>query len=206
MHNFIDLTGNRYGRLTVIRRGENTRFGQAKWVCKCDCGNAKTVEGRMLRDGKTTSCGCYHKEVVSKLFTKHKAKGTQLYTAWRNLKSRTSNPNSPDYKWYGGRGITVCDEWKNDYIAFEKWAVENGFSSGLTIDRIDPDGNYEPSNCRWIPQEKQQRNRRSNAILTMNGESHCIAEWAEIIGCSKQSLYQRRHRHPDWPHERILAV
>ena len=129
---------------------------------------------------------------------------SRLYSIWAGMKSRCFNPNIHSYKHYGGRGITVCDEWKNSYIDFKKWALENGYDESLTLDRIDVNGNYEPSNCRWATQKQQARNTRFNNIIELNGESHCISEWAEILGIGNGLILHRVKR--GLPPEEILRT
>lgn len=127
----------------------------------------------------------------------------RLYGIWVNMKSRCYNPNVKAYPRYGGRGITICDEWKDNYKAFDTWARANGYREDLTIDRIDVDGNYEPSNCRWLTREEQNQNRRDNVYLELNGESHCITEWARITGIGQSVLSNRLKR--GWSVEKALT-
>lgn len=164
---FYDLTGNRYGRLTVLERVNNIG-SQAAWLCKCDCGNTKIVRSRDLRNGIVKSCGCLRKELAKNRASKHYGSGTHLYAVWNMMRQRCNNPNNKDYKHYGNRGITVCSEW-NDFPNFQSWALSNGYEEGLTIDRINNDGNYEPDNCRWIPIEEQQHNRRPRGVIDETG-------------------------------------
>lgn len=146
-----DLTGQRYGILTVVSMAGHQ--GDAiTWNCLCDCGKTSVVQGKNLQSGATRSCGCQH--------VKHQKTGTRLYRIWNGMKSRCSNSTHPGYSHYGGRGITVCDEWKNSSKAFFEWALANGYEDHLTIDRIDVNGNYEPSNCRWVTQRVQCSNKR----------------------------------------------
>lgn len=158
MPKLIDLTGQKFGRLTVIER-YGVRDGHAAWMCECECGNRTVVNGRWLRAGRTTSCGCYHKEMLSERSTSHGMTNSRLYRIWHNMKNRCFYSGDKHFSDYGGRGITVCDEWKNSFEAFHDWAMPNGYADNLTIDRVDNDGNYEPSNCRWITMKEQCKNR-----------------------------------------------
>lgn len=158
MGKLIDITGKRFGRLLVIER-RPTINRKAYWSCKCDCGNTITVSASSLLCGKTRSCGCLRKEQMKLRATVHGFSGEPLYSVWNMMKQRCQNSNNKDYHFYGERGISVCDEWIR-YPPFREWALKNGYLSGLTIDRIDSDGNYEASNCRWITIQEQQKNRR----------------------------------------------
>lgn len=181
-----DLTGRRFGRLTVVEECE--RMGnRVAWLCKCDCGNYTKVRAHHLKGGQIVSCGCYHDEVN----VTHRLSYTKLYRTWASMKDRCHNLNAYEFKRYGERGISVCDEWRNSFEAFYEWAVANGYEEGLSIDRIDVNGNYEPSNCRWVDMKAQGRNRRSNHSLTFNGETHCVSEWSEITGISVTTIFSR---------------
>ena len=189
MGKFVDITGQRYGRLTVIKiasKGKHT-----KWLCKCDCGKECIIFGCALKSGNTKSCGCLNSELVIERQKKHGMNKSRLYKIYCQIKYRCYNVTYSEFQYYGGRGIKMCDEWRNDFMAFYSWAMANGYADNLTIDRIDANGNYEPSNCRWATQKKQQNNRRNNRVLTHNDETHTIAEWSEKTGINYKTLYSR---------------
>src|SRR5215469_2409230 len=154
-------TGNTYGRLTVVRRGPNNRYGWAQWWCQCSCGNTTLLDGQKLRSGNTRSCGCLRRDVSAARMTLHGQVRHRLYSTWNNEKQRCMNPNNPDYKHYGGRGIKFYAGWHQ----FDVWLayitqLPHAQESGMTIDRINNDGNYEPGNVRWVAWEDQAANRR----------------------------------------------
>lgn len=169
----IDLIGHRFGRLVVLERVENKIHPNGRqdvvYRCQCDCGKQKEVPSVNLRKGRTISCGCYANESRRKCHTKHGASGHRLYTTWTNIKQRCYNRNSDDYVNYGGRGIKVCNEWLNSFESFYHWSLQNGYREDLTIDRIDVDGNYEPSNCRWATRTEQRHNRRDTQADNLEG-------------------------------------
>lgn len=179
----IDLVGQRYGKLTVLSFAGRRPSGKQKktvWLCRCDCGNEKIIVGAEMKNGHTTSCGCVHKKMVGDINRKHNlANRCSLYGVWKNIHGRCLNPNDKSYKNYGGRGIKICDEWKNDFFAFYNWAYANGYKEEklenglnvLTIDRIDNNGDYCPENCRWITNAEQAKNKRTT--LT-DEERYCI--------------------------------
>lgn len=165
----VDLTGKKYGRLTVIERAVPTTHGDhAKWVCRCECGAVITAASNNLKRGNTTSCGCFQAECASQMGATNKKHGksrTRLHKVWCGMIRRCYAPGTPYYKHYGGRGIAVCDEWRKDFQSFYDWAMANGYNPSAprgecTIDRIDVNGNYEPANCRWVPMKVQTANRR----------------------------------------------
>ena len=190
----IDLTGQKFGRLTALYRLHNTK-GKTKWLCICDCGDLAEVRLNSLQQGAIKSCGCYRKETTKKLgksCKKHGLTGSRLYHIWRCMKIRCYNKNAPYYKNYGGRGITICDEWRNDFKVFYNWAINNGYQENLTIDRIDVNGNYEPNNCRFISTKEQCNNKRSNVYLTFNGKTQTISQWSDELGIDYKSLQYRK--------------
>lgn len=164
----LDLMNQRFGRLIVL---ENIK--PSMWLCKCDCGEYKTVSTKLLRRGTTRSCGCLRKEMEVEANTTHGDTNSRLYKTWCNMKSRCTNQKSTDYKYYGAKGVKVCEEWLNSYEAFRDWALANGYKEGLTIDRINSEDNYKPINCRWITLSKNSRraalNRRKKLVLDMIG-------------------------------------
>ena len=157
--NKLNLLGKQFGRLTVISEAANIGRWTA-WVCKCNCGKEVIVKTHELQLGDTRSCGCLFRETLYKNITKHNGKGTRLYRIWCNIKNRCTNTKDKNYQWYGAKGVKICKEWIFDFAEFRKWAENNGYSDNLTIDRINPFGNYEPLNCRWITIQEQQRNKR----------------------------------------------
>ena len=194
--------GERFGRLEVLYQIGAKKNGAKIYHCICDCGNTNDVVGAELRRGHVQSCGCLFKEVQLKTVTKHGKSGISLHSVWSDMKRRCANENRKEYRNYGGRGITVCDEWKNDFQAFYDWAMSNGYHEGLSIDRINVNGNYEPSNCRWATKKMQDNNKRTSVFLEKDGEKHTVAEWADILGISPQTIYSRLKR--GCPAEKVL--
>ena len=193
-----DLTGRRFGRWLVLKETDERKCGNVMWLCKCDCGTIKTVSSNSLKKGKSLSCGCYNKDII----TKHGMGRTRLHGIWGNIRYRCGNEKSIGAKNYINRGIKVCEEWANSFEAFAEWALANGYTDELTIDRIDNNGNYTPDNCRWTTAKEQGRNKRNNVHLTYNGETHCLSEWAEITNQPYTRLHQRYSR--GWNTKEIL--
>lgn len=176
MPKFKDLTGEKFGNLTVLRRLNYCQTGHTYlWECKCDCGKITIVRGGNLRTGHTISCGC------KKGLIKHNKWDTRLYHIYNNMKQRCNNPKNVWYKNYGARGIKICDSWQNDFMSFYNWSINNGYSDELSIDRIDVNGNYEPLNCRWVTKLIQQNNMRRNKLITYKNKTHTVAEWEHIL-------------------------
>ncbi|MBQ5900599.1 MAG: hypothetical protein IIW86_01930 [Clostridia bacterium] len=191
MTNLKDLKGQKFGRLTVLERAANhiSKSGsvRSQWLCKCECGKEIIVAGTNLTSGHTLSCGCIRAE---KQFKKHGLRHTKIYNVWNTIKQRCNNPNVNCYERYGGRGIKICDEWL-DFMAFYNWAITNDYKEGLSIDRINNNGNYEPSNCQWVNAKSQANNRRSSRYITYNNETHTVAEWSRITGIKSSTLFER---------------
>lgn len=153
------LIGQRFGRLVVIAEAGRARNRGRRWLCRCDCGGETTTGKSNLTSGNTRSCGCLHDEVAAARQYKHGGKGTRLYNIWKNARQRCRNPKSPDFKTYGARGIQFSEEW-DDFGKFREWATANGYTESLTLDRIDPNGNYCPANCQWATWKEQRHNQR----------------------------------------------
>ena len=200
-----NLEGRKFGRLLVLHRGKTSKNRAVYWVCKCDCGNIKEVSANGLRTGNTVSCGCYRKEHHAHT---HGMTRTRLYNVWNDIKMRCYQEKNNNYSGYGGRGITMCDEWHYSFESFMKWAYENGYDENAprgkcTIDRKDTNGNYEPSNCRWVDAKTQANNRRSTILYEYNGELHNITDWSEIVGIGRTTLQFRISN--GWTMERALT-
>lgn len=205
MGKFIDLTGKRFGKLTVLNRAPDYGSGSRRvtmWHCQCDCGKTTNVRGHALRNGHTRSCGCLQPESH---VTTHGASYTRLYRTWLSMKQRCENPNSSVYSSYGGRGIKICDEWRSAFAPFQSWAFANGYRDDLTIDRIDVNGDYCPENCRWADLPTQFNNKRDSICLAYNGESHSIREWSEITGISAPTIRTRIYTRK-WSVEKALST
>lgn len=194
-----NLTQQKFGQLVVIERATNEGRNKKHtyWLCKCDCGNYRIVATAHLKSGHTKSCGCL-------ALTKKDDKTTKmLKKIYQGMKNRCYNSNVNEYGYYGGRGIKVCNEWLESFTEFHKWAMSNGYADGLTIDRKDVNGNYEPNNCRWATMKEQSNNTRNNHKIEYNGETHTLTEWAELLCVHKNTLSNRILR--GWTIERALT-
>lgn len=203
--NTIDLTGMKFGKLTVIKEFGHSKDGRVTWLCRCECGGEKIASGHDLKSGATKSCGCLRSGrrngnlrtgEAPRVINRETGKPKRLYGVWAAIVQRCENPNAKSYKNYGGRGIKMCRQWRNDFSAFEGWAISAGYDEHApqgvcTIDRIDNNGDYCPENCRWTTYKVQSNNRRNNRVLVCDGESHTLQEWAELLGIQDCILRDR---------------
>ena len=185
MRKLNDLTGKKFGRLTVIKRAESDKENRVQYLCECECGNIKIIRGSSLTSGNTKSCGCITGRKKTQPFY-----GTRLYKIWANIKTRCTNSKYIRFEDYGGRGIKLCEEWEN-FNNFKNWALSHNYSNSLQIDRIDNNGNYEPSNCHWVTSHKNSRNKRNNLFFTYNGKTLCLKDWALELNIDYMLLYCR---------------
>ncbi|MDC6267224.1 hypothetical protein [Lysinibacillus fusiformis] len=187
-----DQTGIKYNKLLAIKELDIVN-GQREYLFKCDCGNEVVRLLKEVKREKIKSCGCGILEGVKLANTTHGLTGSRLFAIWSNMKQRCLNKNDFNYYNYGGRGITVCEEWcnKDSFINFYNWAMSSGYKDTLTIDRIDNDGNYEPSNCRWTTLKVQANNKRSNTNYTYKNKTKTLTEWADELNLSYHGLFKR---------------
>lgn len=178
--------GMRFGRLTVIGVDESNTTKNTKYICQCDCGNLTSVSRCNLKSGHIISCGCYNREKNRK----HGMSHTRIFGIYKCMMHRCNSPKDHAYSEYGGRGIKVCKEWQDDFLNFYNWSMENGYSDDLSIDRIDNNGNYEPSNCRWATQIQQMNNTRYNNHVLYGGKRYTVSEFARMLGISVNTVYR----------------
>ena len=205
MPNFIDHTGRRYGRLTVLRRARDYRHGIPQWLCRCDCGAEKVIRAQGFVSGTTTSCGCYMRELNRHLLIErtqtHGLSRTPTHRIWTLIRQRCNDEGAPSFAKYGAKGIHVCARW-DSFLNFLADMGERP-SPKHSIDRIDPRGNYEPGNCRWATQKEQQNNRTNNRRITWRGETMTLMQWAERTGIKRETIAARIDR-LGWTVERAL--
>lgn len=194
----MNLEGKSFGKLTVLAFAGKNGCGHNLWKCSCDCGKETIVTIGHLRSGHTKSCGCGLREAVSKSHKTHGLAGTRLYDIWSNIKCRCGNPKAINYERYGGRGITVCEEWKRSFESFKEWAFANGYKDDLTIERKDNNAGYSPDNCRWATVKEQGNNKRNNHLIEINGEVKTMTQWCEQYG-KTYSLVRQRINTLGWP-------
>ena len=202
-HNRVDLTGKVFERLTVKEFVGKNKSREALWLCECVCGNTVIVRGSKLRDGQNKSCGCLRKECHTTHSHSHRGKQTKTYRIWIAMKTRCTNPNVPCYKNYGGRGITICEEWKNDYLKFLEDMGE--CPENCSIERIDNNKGYSPENCKWATVEEQSTNKRTTRIITYNGKTQCLKDWSIELNIS-YSVLSRRINGLRWSIERAFTT
>ena len=194
----IDLTGQVFGALTVLGKAPTLGKGYpAMWECLCECGNTSIVRSSDLRNGRTKSCGCGR--------TPHGEAGqkkTRLYRIWSGMKTRCHNEIDHMYRFYGAKGIEVCDEWRNSFESFRDWAVSNGYREDLTLDRKESSGNYSPENCRWATYKEQENNRSNNRLITHNGRTQTLSQWAAETGIHRGTIQYRLNH--GWSVEKAL--
>ena len=196
--NAINLTGQRFDKLTVIRKV--TKNQKPMWLCRCECGNEIVTTTSRLRSGHNKSCGCLLKEHQEKLFGQS---NSRLYHIWQNMKSRCYNPEAHNYKYYGGEGVAICDDWQ-DFRNFYLWAINNGYADNLTIERKDSNKGYSPENCRWATQKEQANNKRNNRLLTYGEKTQTLSQWADEYNISPKTLHTRLNK-LKWSIEKALT-
>jgi hypothetical protein len=176
-----DLRDKRFGKLIAKDPIGANNHKEMKWRCLCDCGNTHITTSNLLRKGFTTQCRACSIKQIGEKNKKYDVVSKRLYRCYANIKTRCTNKKQDPYNRYVNRGIDMCEEWKNSYVVFQDWAIKNGYAENLTIDRIDNDGNYEPSNCRWVDRKTQSNNRRTNLILKYNGEEDTLSNWSDKL-------------------------
>lgn len=195
-----DLTGRKFGNLTVLSRHHIGYDRRWYYECQCECGNISIVRSNALISGNTQSCGCQkgHRD------SHHKSK-TRLYGIWIGMRDRCLNKNNKAYERYGGRSIIVCEEWKNSFLDFEKWALAHGYAENLSLDRIDVNGNYSPNNCRWASPQEQADNKRNNILITIDCETHNLQQWCDIYNINRSTV-NTRVRMCGWDYEKAITT
>lgn len=207
MGRFQDLTGKRYGKLLVLNRAEDyispKGYKALNWNCQCDCGKKLIVRGCNLRSGASNSCGCNKIENPNRYI--HGKINTRIYSIWCGIKVRCYSVNSASYNNYGRRGISMCQDWEKNFLSFYEWSINNGYNDSLTIDRVDNNGNYEPTNCRWTTYAVQNNNSRHNHLVTYNGITLNMKQWSDKTGIKYQKIKDRINN-CGWDIETSLTV
>ena len=200
MLNTENFIGKKYGKLKIVslsyKKQKYTKSGRKDgflyyFNCICECGNYIDVNLHDLTSSHTQSCGCYQKTQVSKKNKIHGLTTSSIFHIWTSMKQRCLNPNNKAYKNYGGRGITICDDWKNNFITFYDWAMNNGYKENLSIDRIDNDGNYQPDNCRWVTRKEQNRNYRKNINVIYENTEYCLKDLSVKLNINYKYLHKK---------------
>lgn len=189
----IDLTGKRYGRWTVLEQATPGTGYTTRWLCECDCGTVKTVDGQLLRTGKSRSCGCLNDERRLQMPKSKMSDEERLRAIYMSIRSACENPQDPKYPKLGGKGISVCSEWQASYDAFRNWSINHGYERGAYLLRYDVLQGFDQGNCKWTktPDRKQGQGRKGSTMLTVNGETHSLAEWSRISGLHRSSIEER---------------
>ena len=198
-----NLINQKFNMLLVLEK-YGRKNNRVIWKCRCECGNITYLPTFALTGNHTKSCGCLKGDNFCHIRQNHKLTNTRLYSILIDIKKRCYNSNFKYYCNYGGRGITICDNWKNDFLAFYNWSMKNGYQENLSIDRINNDGNYEPSNCRWVDRITQGNNKRNNHFLTFNGKTLTIAQWSREIGIPEKNIDSRLRL--NWSVEKTLTT
>ena len=195
--------GQKYGRLTVtgfVHKGKKWY-----WACACECGNSIITQAYLVRNGHTSSCGCLQRERASEASLVHGQSNSRLYRIYNGMKNRCYNQKQQSYENYGGRGITICEEWLKSFTAFEEWALSHGYADDLSIDRIDSNGDYSPENCRWVTRTEQNKNTRRNHLVTIGGRTQPLSAWVRERGLNYHTVSFRIHQKHMTP-EQALEV
>lgn len=201
MPRFVDFTNVRVGKLTVIERTNSTKRGESRWVCKCDCGGSIVLTRRQLQKGRIDNCGCVSKPHHN---ATHGYSNTPLYNHWKAMLYRCENPKNQAYKYYGQRGITVCEEW-HDFMKFKAWVEATKPNNDYTVDRIDNNKGYSPDNCRWASKKVQANNRRSNREFEYQGETHNLTQWCGILNLDYKRVHNRIAK-LGWDFEKAITL
>lgn len=198
----LQIEGKRFGKILVIKKSSKTRNNKTYWLCKCDCGIMKDIIGSSLTSGNTKSCGCKTIEATIRRNTTHGLAKHALYSTYRGMLQRCNYKKHISYKDYGGRGIKVCQEW-SEFIPFYNWATNNGYQEHLTLDRIDVNGNYKPSNCRWATTKEQARNTSRNKFITYKGRKETLSFWSEYFNIGHKTISYRLNQ--GWDLEKVFS-
>lgn len=195
------MINEKFGRLEVILKSNIKKHNRVTYECICDCGNMILVTGNALKSGNTTSCGCLRKDFNNR--ETHGLRDHRLYNVYHNMIARCYNEKFKFYYRYGGRGIIVCKEWFDEFICFYNWAISSGWEDGLEIERVNNDGNYEPTNCKWVTRKQNVRNRNNTSMIEISGNKIPLAEVAEKFGLNYGTLWQRIYK-LKWPIEKAI--
>jgi hypothetical protein len=193
-----NLMGKRFGILTVVGEAESDIGNNAMWLCRCDCGTVKVIRALSLKSGETSSCGCRQGKY------RHGMSKTRLHRIWCHMVARCQCKTDAAYDDYGGRGISICSEWRDSFETFRDWALKNGYSKNLTIDRKDNNGDYCAENCKWSTPKEQSNNRRSNIFFEHDGKRMTVTEWVQELGLNRGTVFDRIRR--GWPVEQAILI